>query len=134
MFRNTISRYDMLVQNYQSSLAPVRLFQPIKEEIKYEVETNRMTDIKEIEKEQKKVREAIIEKNIKIKKVIEDVEIEDVEKDNNIILNTSLTSLLNGFLSTKEKNKYIKANADNFKSLQPNEQKSLFRIYLTYIN
>jgi len=133
---SSYSAYDMLIQNHRRSLEPVRQFRPVihKEEPKYEVETNRMTDIKEIKKEKKKVKEAIIEKNIRRKEVMEDVEDIEEIKDERIILNNTLKSMIDGFFSTKNKNKYIELNADNFKSLQPNEQRTIFQIFLTYVN
>ena len=93
-----------------------------------------MDDIKEVKKEEKKVREAIIEKNINRKEVMENPEELEEEKDKHIIKNATYNSIALGFISTNNKEEYITKNADNFKSLNQPEQRKLFNLFLTYLN
>lgn len=119
----TLNRYALMVQNHKSN-------QPLH----FEEETSRLTDIKIIKKEEKKVKIAIIEKNIKRKEVMENPKKLTDEKDKHIVMNSTYNSLALGFISTKDKHKYIELNADNFKALNPPEQRQLFNLFLTYLN
>ena len=120
---NYLNRYSILVNNHKK-----------KEQLKFEEETSRMFDIKKIKLEEKKVKEAIIEKNIKRKEVMENPKKLEEDKDIHIVKNATFNSLTLGFISTPNKDKYIKENADNFKSLNPPEQRKLFNLFLTYLN
>ena len=130
---NTLSRYALLVQR----ATPKRMMRLETEDFKelhFEEEMSRHTDIREIKKEEKKVKEAIIEKNINRKEVMENPKPLEEKKDINIVTNNTYNSLALGFISTKHKDKYISKNADNFKSLNPPEQRKLFNLFLTYLN
>lgn len=118
-----ILRYDSLVRNNI----------PKKEIVKTEIITSRMEDIKEINETKEKLKEEVIKSQINKKKVMNNPEKLKGEVDNNVILNSSLSSLIGGFLTTKQKTNYIKMNKDNFKRLRGEEQKQLLNIYITYL-
>ena len=97
-----------------------------------EVQRDRLYDIKQVKEEEKQERE-----NIKISKenreeVMKKKEVIEEEKDN-LIKNKNLGDLISGFLSTKDREKYISINADNFKNLPPQEQQTLYKVYYKYL-
>lgn len=57
----------------------------------------------------------------------------DLKRDK-LILNKTFITLKNGFLTTEDKEGYIKANRKFFKGLKPQEQEKLFNLYLNNIN
>jgi len=98
-----------------------------------QVERDRMVHIEKIKEEEKKERENIKKVNESREEVMKQNITEENEKDTNIIKNTTLNSLITGFLSTKDKPKYIKKNSKAFKALNHIEQQTLYNLYLRYL-
>ena len=77
--------------------------------------------------------DVLIEKNKDFKRVNVLAKAKDLKKDR-IVLNKSFKQLLNGFITTENKEGYIKANRNNFKNLKPKEQEKLLRVYVDLLD
>lgn len=119
---------------YNSLLHRNQLSQ-IREEIVYDdIAVSRSFDIKVIDKNRKNLDDMIIKTSINRKRKMERNKEKDTPKNKSIVNNTSFDGLKAGFIDSKEKEKYIKNNSDNFKALDPCEMKKLFKIFLDGIN
>jgi hypothetical protein len=97
------------------------------------VERDRLFDIEKIEEHKKNEDERVRVKNENLKRKMEMNKKDDVQQDKRVIPNTCLTSLISGFLTAPNKKKYIKKNRKPFKALEIHEQKTLFKLFATYI-
>ena len=101
--------------------------------LRFEEENAKLHNIKVIEENERRVRDALIEKNKHLKKAMEMPKAEDSRKDIDIIQNVTLNSMISGFLTSSSKEKYIKSNRSNFKALNIQEQQVLFKLFASYI-
>ena len=86
-----------------------------------------------IDNRRDEVEEALIVKSKDFRKFNVAIKKEDMDKDKNIVSNKSMNQIKNGFLSTSDKEKYIKQNKEHIKSLPINEQRNLIKLFLTYM-
>lgn len=80
----------------------------------------------------KEVEDVLIEKSKDFKKVNVIARAKDLKKDN-IVINRTFKTIRNGFLNTKDKEGYIKANAQNFKQLKTGDQQKLLKLFMDFI-
>ena len=101
---------------------------------KDQIERERMYIVKKMKEEEKKELENIKIVNENRETVMKEKIKEEIEVDT-IKSNKTLNELISGFLSIemKERPKYIKTNAENFKSLNPREQQTLYKLYAKYL-
>lgn len=124
------------LEYYNSLIRRIRRRQMKEERVVDDVKMSRSFDIKKIDENKKRLREMLIKTKIDRERAMEKAKPEEPKKNNNIVTgNTTLNSLISGFLDTKKKDrrKFIKENSDNFKKLDDNEQKILFKMYNDYL-
>lgn len=98
-----------------------------------DIKVSRSYDIKVIDKNKINIDIQSAKTRLDVKRRMMMKTLEDTERNNRIVSNTSLDSLKAGFLDSKNKKKYIKNNSVNFKNLSVEEQRSLYKIFLDYI-
>ena len=118
--------YQLLINREQRNV--------IKEDkVNDDIKVSRSFDIKVIDKNKKNqdIQNAKTRLDVKRKMMMKTDE--DNEKSISIVSNTSLDSLRAGFFDSKNKKKYIKQNEVNFKSLEIEEQRTLFKIFMDFL-
>lgn len=78
------------------------------------------------------IQDVLIEKSRDFQKINVIAKAKDLKKDN-VLVNRNFHQMYNGFLNTKDKEKYIWANRNYFKLLNPKEQEKLLKLYLDFI-
>lgn len=86
-----------------------------------------------IDNRRDEVESALIVKSKDFRKFNVAIKKEDMDKDKNIVSNKSMNQIKNGFLSTSDKDKYIKQNKEHIKGLPLNDQRNLIKLFLTYM-
>lgn len=120
--------------NYYQGLINREQNKTIKEEkVIDDIKSSRSFDVKLIEENKRILEEKKVKTRVELKRKMILKRIDDKKRNVRIISNTSLTDLIAGFLDTKDKSKYIKQNAKNFKELPVEEQRNLFKIYMDFL-
>lgn len=83
--------------------------------------------------DRQEIEDVMISRQQDFKKINILAKAKDIKKDK-LILNKTYDTIRNGFLTTENKDKYIKANRNNFKKLKPREQEKLFNLFLSLID
>lgn len=118
---------------YKSLIAKNKTGQIPEERVLDEVISSRNFIHKEILDNNKRRREQVTKTRTDVSKAIEMRKADDEDKNEHIITNNTLTSLISGVTDSKDKRDYIKNNEEGFKGLKPNEQRELFKLYITFL-
>lgn len=121
--------------NYYQSLIDKGQKQEIPEqEVRDSIKVSRNFDIKVIDKNRENLRNMIVKTDLDRKKAMERRKEKEPKKTNHKIGNVSFDSLMSGLHDSKNKKKYISDNSDNFKTLEVEDQRKLFKVYLDNID
>ena len=99
-----------------------------------DVLTSRVPFIKIIDENKRRQQDQIFKTNIDRQQVLEEDMKEEPEKNEHPLLDNTIESMRIGIHDAKDKNKYVSANADNFKALSNDDQRKIFRIFLELIS
>jgi len=100
-----------------------------KEQEKYEEERNRLYNQQLQEEKRKEELKQLQELEQRREEAMKQEKEKDAPKDKSIVKNKSLVELMNGVLTTSNKEKYIRDNKNAFKQLSIQEQQTLFKLY-----
>lgn len=95
--------------------------------------SNRVEYEKLIDNRRNEVEGVLIEKNKDFRKFNIKAKADDIKLDKNVIKNKTYNQIKNGFLSSSNKEMYIKQNSEHIKDLPINEQRNLIQFFLTYL-
>ncbi len=122
----SLNYYQSIINREQSNtIQEERVFDSIK--------TSRSFDIKVINDNKRKLGDKVVKSRAELKRKMETPKLDDTIKNNRIVQNNTLSSLISGFLDSKNKKKYIKDNRVSFKNLDPVQQRTLFKLYIKYL-
>lgn len=127
--RNT----DSSLLYYQSIINREQRITTKKEKLKDDVKVSRSFDIKEIDENKKILTEKLIKSRQELQKKMEMAKEPNISKNKRILEFSTLNTLMSGFLDSKNKKGFIKKNSENFKNLEMDEQKILFKLFMDYI-
>ncbi len=97
------------------------------------IRLSRHHNIKVIDENKKRLNESIVKTKAEVKRKMEMGKAPIVEKNIREVQNTTFDSLISGFLDSVNKKKYIKINKENFKNLDAVQQRTLFKLYISYL-
>ncbi len=118
---------------YNSILARENQTLPQEERTFDPIRISRNHNIKVINENKKRLGDKVVKTRAEVKRKMELGKAPEVEKNERIVHNESLTALISGFLDSKEKKKYIKKNNKSFKNLDAVQQRTLFNLYMKYL-
>lgn len=94
---------------------------------------NRVEYEKLIDNRRNEVEEVLIERNKDFRKFNIKAKADDVKLDKQVIKNKSFNQIKNGFLSSSNKENYIKQNSEHIKNLPMGNQRNLIKFFLQYL-
>ncbi len=118
--------YQLLINKEQGKV--------IKEDkVSDDVRVSRNYDIKVIDKNKENQEIQSAKTRLDVNRRMMMKQLEDNKKNTRIVSNNSLDGLKAGFLDSVNKEKYIKDNSVNFKSLVVEEQRVLYKLFLDFL-
>ncbi len=97
------------------------------------VSMSRSKDIKKIEENEQLLSDNIIKSRVNLMRKMRERKKVNIEKNKHIVINNTFEGMRAGIVDSKDKKKYIEANAETFKNLEINEQKIIFKLFLDYL-
>lgn len=120
---SSLDYYQSLIKNNQRT--------EIKDDIVTDdVRTSRHYDIKVIMDNKKKLVEKLARTRIDVKRAMEEEMKTEPEKNTRILTTKTMDGMISGLHDSKNIKKFITDNSDNFKELEINEQRTLFKLFL----
>lgn len=98
-----------------------------------DVKTSRVPFIKVITENERRKQDQIFKTQVDRQKAMEEDKKEEPEKNENILLDDTLETMKAGIHDSKDKNEYVKNNRENFKNLNNEDQRIIFKIFLDLI-
>ncbi len=126
-------RNSRALNYYNDILARENASIPAEERVFDSIRMSRNHNIKIINENKKRLGDKIVKTRAEVIRKMELGKAPEVEKNERTVHNNTLTSLISGFLDSKNKNKYIKDNKVSFKGLEPIQQRTLFNLYMKYL-
>ena len=126
-------RNSRALNYYNDILARENASIPAEERVFDSVRLSRNHNIKIINENKKRLGDKIVKTRAEVKRKIELGKAPEVEKNERAVQNNNITSLIAGFLDSRDKKKYIKQNSKSFKGLEAVQQRTLFNLYMKYI-
>ncbi len=126
-------RNSKALNYYNDILARENASIPAEERVFDSIRMSRNHNVKIINENKRRLGDKVVKTRAEVKRKMEMGKAPEVEKNERTVRNNTLTSLISGFLDSKNKKKYIKDNSENFKGLEPIAQRTLFNLYLKYL-
>lgn len=120
---NSLNYYQTLVNRGQKQEIP-------EQKVRDSIRVSRHHDIKVIDKNRENLREMLVKTDVDRKKAMEKHKAKEPAKTTHKIGNVNFDSMVSGLHDAKNKKQYISSNADNFKILEVEDQRKLFKIFL----
>ncbi len=120
---NTLNYYEAIIKRGQRKEIP-------EQKVRDSIRVSRHHDIRVIDKNRENLREMLVKTDVDRQKAMKKEEPKEPAKTTHKIGNATFDSLLSGLYDAKNKKQYISSNADNFKTLDKQEQRRLFKIFL----